>query len=171
MAIVHARPQTPPPCEAELRSQWHYQVQLGNEREGAAVELWGAHSSRVLAKASSPSRTFLPLPVTGRTPTGSKDPKVRFGETPKPALETSALPRNPRPRLLGIYRHASELYSKATGIHSRFFSLRATHHSRKRREKTVLGSLGLPKPSRVRAVSNGPISRTSAARKRRTGGL
>jgi len=49
-----------------------------------------AHASRVLAMASSPSRTFplIPpfVPLMGFT-------KACFGGTPKPARETRALPR------------------------------------------------------------------------------
>src|SRR6202023_3996571 len=51
---------------------WHFRV---------------AHACRVLAKASSPSRTFIRFATTG---------KDCFGETPKSARETRALSRNVR---------------------------------------------------------------------------
>src|SRR3954463_190134 len=50
-----------------------------------------AHSSRVLAMAARPSRTLgFDEPSPERRPLETKSRKVRFGETPKPALETSA---------------------------------------------------------------------------------
>jgi len=65
-------------------------------------ESWVAHASRMLAMASSPSRTSLDslgFQASGNT-------KDRFGGTPKPARERRALPNdllwtwfvyNPRP--------------------------------------------------------------------------
>ncbi len=49
-----------------------------------AASIWVARASRVLAMASSPARTFRRETFPGE--------KVRFGETPKPARETRALP-------------------------------------------------------------------------------
>jgi prepilin-type N-terminal cleavage/methylation domain-containing protein len=57
--------------------------------KGVASNAWGAHASRVWAMASSPSRTFL-YAIFVRHDIVLED---RFGETPKPARETRALPR------------------------------------------------------------------------------
>ena len=50
---------------------------------------WGARASRVLAIASSRSRTFA---ITAYPGAFVIEEEVRFGETPKPTRETRALP-------------------------------------------------------------------------------
>jgi prepilin-type N-terminal cleavage/methylation domain-containing protein len=57
--------------------------------KGIASNAWVAHASRVWAMASSPSRTFLGATFVRRDIVLQD----RFGETPKPARETRALPR------------------------------------------------------------------------------
>jgi hypothetical protein len=68
-------------------------------------EDWAAHASRVLATASSLSRTFGKATVS---PEASRNGQDRCGETPQPKREALALPRefpfwtwfidNPRPQ-------------------------------------------------------------------------
>jgi hypothetical protein len=55
-----------------------------------------AHASRVLAMASTPTRTLLPghIRSLSRPSQMERTPKVRRGGTPRPAHETRALPGN-----------------------------------------------------------------------------
>jgi len=61
----------------------------------AGGEFWGAHPSRVLAKASRLSELLWVRVSEKASFPARKRMKVRFGETPKPAPETGALPRTP----------------------------------------------------------------------------
>src|SRR5438552_11173506 len=58
------------------------------------------HASRVLASASSRSRTFLWFLIFTTSQTSMKD---CFGETTKPARETRALPKNSARIISSIY--------------------------------------------------------------------
>src|SRR5262249_2476190 len=67
--------------------------------------LWVVHASRVLAGASSRSRTLVVVRQQGAR---STERKVRFGATPKPTRETRALSRDARhnlQRLRDIFRN------------------------------------------------------------------
>ena len=55
---------------------------------------WGAHAARVRAKATRPRELFFVRALFF----GSILSEIRFGEPPKPARESRALPRLPRNR-------------------------------------------------------------------------
>ena len=83
-------------CSPRMKCRWistkifsRPKVSISNLARSA--QFWGAHASRVLARASSPSRTFLDALNRFRVVNVSKD---CFGATPKPTSGTDALPRN-----------------------------------------------------------------------------